>query len=146
MVGEGRQQKGFVSRPRSQTSEDGLQADQRVRDSISSARSVLVESAWADAFEEEEDEGEEIVEAEEQIAWVTEQIVSRGTGDRGENMEEIMQLQRVTDTIVQHIWLHVISRPLRTRGARADPLSPHTARLSGWPPAWLSSTRQTKPQ
>jgi hypothetical protein len=44
-------------------SEDGLHADERVRDSISSARSVLRESAWADVSEEEEYEGEGIVEA-----------------------------------------------------------------------------------
>jgi hypothetical protein len=53
-------------------SEDGLHADERVRDSISSAGSVLRESAWADVSEEEEDEGEGIVEAKEQIKRVME--------------------------------------------------------------------------
>jgi hypothetical protein len=76
-------------------SEDGLHVDERMRDSISSARSVLRASAWADASEEEEDEGEEIVEAEEQIKRATEQIASGGTCDSGESMEEIMQLERV---------------------------------------------------
>ena len=78
------------------TSEDGLQANQRMRDSIGSAGSVLLASAWADESEEEEDEGEEIVAAEAQIARVTEQIASGDNSDRGESMEEIMQLERVT--------------------------------------------------
>jgi hypothetical protein len=56
-------------------SEDGLQAEERMRDIISSAGSVLRELAWADETEEEEEE--EIVEAEEQIQIVTEQIASR---------------------------------------------------------------------
>ena len=53
-------------------SEDGLHADERVRDSISSAGSMLRESAWVDVSEEEEDEGEGIVEAKEQIKRVME--------------------------------------------------------------------------
>ena len=77
------------------TSEDRLQVDERMRDSIGSAGSVLLASAWADESEEEEDEGEEIVEAEEQIARVTEQIASGDKGDRDESIEEIMQLERV---------------------------------------------------
>jgi hypothetical protein len=52
-------------------SEDGLQADERMRDSISSAGSVLRASAWADESDFEED-GEEIVEAEQPIVKVTE--------------------------------------------------------------------------
>ena len=78
-------------------SEDGQQAEERMRDSISSAGSVLLESAWADETEEEEEE--EKVEAKEQIQRVTEQI---GSGDRGsgrtETMEEIRQLGKVTAT------------------------------------------------
>jgi hypothetical protein len=41
------------------TSEDGLHVDERMRDSIGSAGSELLASAWADESEEEEDEGEE---------------------------------------------------------------------------------------
>jgi hypothetical protein len=67
-----------------------------MRDSIGSAGSVLLASAWADESEEEEDEEEEIVAAEAQIARVTEQIASCDTSDKGESMEEIMQLERVT--------------------------------------------------
>ena len=78
------------------TSEDGLHVDQRMRDSIGSAGSVLLASAWVDESEEENDEGEEIVEAEEHIARVIEHIASGSTGDRVESMEEIMQLERVT--------------------------------------------------
>jgi ribonuclease HI len=94
--GETERQQYVFDQMEAMTSEDGLQADERMRDSIGSAGSVLLASAWADESEEEEDEGEEIVEAEEQIARVTEQIASGGTGDRGESMEDIMQLERVT--------------------------------------------------
>jgi hypothetical protein len=48
------------------TSEDGLHAQERMRDNISSTGSMLRESTWADVSEEEED-GEEIVEAKQQI-------------------------------------------------------------------------------
>jgi hypothetical protein len=76
-------------------SEDGLQAEERMRDIISSAGSVLRASAWVDETEEEEEE--EIVEAEEQIRIVTEQIASGdGRSDSIETMEEIRQLERVT--------------------------------------------------
>ena len=71
-------------------------ANQRMRDSIGSAGSVLLASAWADESEEEEDEGEEIVAAEGRIARVTERIALGDNSDRGESMEEIMQLERVT--------------------------------------------------
>jgi hypothetical protein len=76
-------------------SEDGLQAEERMRDIISSAGSVLRASAWVDETEEEEEE--EIVEAKEQIRIVTEQIASGdGRSDSIETMEEIRQLERVT--------------------------------------------------
>jgi hypothetical protein len=54
--GEARQQYVF-DQMEAMTSEDGLQADERMRDSIGSAGSVLLASAWADESEEEEDEG-----------------------------------------------------------------------------------------
>ena len=57
---------------------------------------MLRASAWADASEEEEDEGEEIVEVEEKIKRVTKQIASGCICDIEESMEEIMQLERVT--------------------------------------------------
>jgi hypothetical protein len=94
--GEAERQQYVFDQMEAMTSEDGLQTDERMRDSIGSAGSVLLASAWADESKEVEDEGEEIVEAEEHITRVIEQIASGGTGDIGESMEEIMQLERVT--------------------------------------------------
>jgi hypothetical protein len=76
-------------------SEDGLQADERMRDSTSSAGSVLQMSAWADETDSDEEE-EEIVETQKKIAKITEQIAAGDRGDNLETMEEIMQLERVT--------------------------------------------------
>jgi hypothetical protein len=94
--GEAERQQYVFDQMEAMTSEDGLHADERMRDSIGSAGYVLLASAWADEYEEEADEGEEIVEAEQQTARVTEQIASGDTRDRGESIEEIMQLERVT--------------------------------------------------
>ena len=77
------------------TSECGLQADERMRDSISFVGTVLRMSAWADWSSTEEEE-EEIVEAEKRLARVTEQIALGDTDDSLETMEDIMQLERVT--------------------------------------------------
>ena len=77
------------------TSECGLQADERMRDSISFVGTVLRVSAWADWSSTEEEE-EEIVEAEKRLARVTEQIALGDTYDSLETMEDIMQLERVT--------------------------------------------------
>ena len=76
-------------------SEDELQADERMRDSTSSARSVLRMSAWADETDSDEEE-EEIVETQKKIANITDQIAAGDRGDSLETMEEIMQLERVT--------------------------------------------------
>ena len=76
-------------------SEDGLQADERMRDSTSSAGSVLRMSAWADETDSDEEE-EEIVETQKKIANITDQIAAGDRGDSLETMEEIMQLERVT--------------------------------------------------
>jgi hypothetical protein len=93
--GEAERREYVFDQMEAMTSEDGLQANQRMRDSIGSAGSVLLASAWADESEEEDDEEEEIVAAEAQIVRVTEHA-SGDTSDRGESMEEIMQLERVT--------------------------------------------------
>ena len=69
-----------------------------MRDSTSSAGSVLRMSAWADETESDEEE-EEIVETEKQIAKITKQIAAGDTGDSLETMEEIRQLERVTIAI-----------------------------------------------
>jgi hypothetical protein len=55
--GEAERREYVFDQMEAMTSEDGLQADQRMRDSIGSAGSVLLASAWADESEEEEDEG-----------------------------------------------------------------------------------------
>jgi hypothetical protein len=94
--GEAERREYVFDQMEAMTSEDGLHADQRMRVSIGFAGSVLLASAWADESEDEEDEGEEIVEVEEHIARVIEHTASCGTGDMGESMEEIMQLERVT--------------------------------------------------
>jgi hypothetical protein len=74
-------------------SEDGLQADERMRDSIDSVGIVLREQIYGS---ESEEDWEEIVEAGEHIVRATKQIASCGTCDVGESMEDIMQLDKVT--------------------------------------------------
>ena len=94
-AGETERQNYVFDQIEAMTSEDGLQAEERMRDSIGSAGSVLLASAWADESEEEEEE--EKVEAEEKIQRVTSSIALGDRGsDRIETMEEIMQLERVT--------------------------------------------------
>ena len=66
-----------------------------MRDSTSSAGSVIRMSAWADETDSDEEE-EEIVETQKKIANITDQIASGDRGDSLETMEEIMQLERVT--------------------------------------------------
>ena len=72
-------------------SEDGLQLNERVRDSIDSIGSVLREIYGSSSKEEEE----EIVGAKEHIVRVTEQNASSDTRGSLETMEEITQLERV---------------------------------------------------
>jgi hypothetical protein len=110
--GEAKRQQYVFDEMEAMTSEDELQADERMRDNIGSARSILPASAWADEFDEEEDEGEEIVEAEEQIARVTEHIASGGTGDTVESMEEIIQLERVAVAAGQMSVVPVTNAPV----------------------------------
>jgi hypothetical protein len=60
-------------------SEDELQADERMCDSIDSVGTMLRKIYGS----ESEEDGEETMEAKEQIVRVTEQIASGGTGDSG---------------------------------------------------------------
>jgi hypothetical protein len=90
-----------------------------MRDSSSSAGSVLQTSAWADDTESDE-EKDEIEEAEKQTAKVTKQMASGDIDDSLETMDEIMQLERVTVAAgamstesVDNTWVGVIARSMQ---------------------------------
>jgi hypothetical protein len=73
-------------------SEDGLQSDERMRDSIDPVGTVLRKIYGSESEEDKED----IVGAEEQIVRVTEQIAPSDIGGSREKMEEIIDLGSVT--------------------------------------------------
>jgi hypothetical protein len=76
-------------------------------------------SAWADETESDEEE-EEIVETQKNIAKITEQIAAGDRGDNLETMEERMQLERVTVAAgamsiesVENTWVDGVARRMQ---------------------------------